>query len=379
MKFRRQHPLGAGYLDASVPSAVQIIATERETEGQPSTAKEKEKENAQPVLMACPGCGGGLTISADMERTCACRFCNAQVFIPDELWKRLHPVKVKRGWYVRFEGANLEQLNAARRLKDQEEERAELARRRPVAVVGDLKKKYGPITVLAVVVGVLIAAGGPLGWYFGRLAGLDVPDGVIFPCVIVGAVLASLGPVAPVLLGARSGPMRASKQAMIALGHRLSLEIDGEHEGSYIGTARGKVQGRDVKIDPSGDSAIEVALDRGWSFYLKTDPRYPHPSDGLHRFTTGDARFDDFFPIRYAKPEIVERLRDPARLAPFHRYIERWGSRVARLEVSGDVEVHILPGGAEAVETKYLLPEDMEPLLDDTLVLAKALDALASG
>jgi hypothetical protein len=45
-----------------------------------------------------------LTITADAERTTTCRYCEASVFIPDELWRRLHPAKTMRTWTLTYEG-----------------------------------------------------------------------------------------------------------------------------------------------------------------------------------------------------------------------------------------------------------------------------------
>jgi hypothetical protein len=63
-----------------------------------------DQAETKPVAMACPKCGGGLTIGPDTERTIACHFCSASVFIPDALWKELHPVKTMLRWTLTFTG-----------------------------------------------------------------------------------------------------------------------------------------------------------------------------------------------------------------------------------------------------------------------------------
>jgi hypothetical protein len=59
----------------------------------------------RPVLMLCPGCGGPLSVGAQSPRTTRCGHCTADVYLPDDLWRRLHPAKTMREWFVRFEGA----------------------------------------------------------------------------------------------------------------------------------------------------------------------------------------------------------------------------------------------------------------------------------
>ncbi|MBZ0119604.1 MAG: hypothetical protein K8H88_21615 [Sandaracinaceae bacterium] len=75
---------------------------------------------ARPIAMSCPRCGGGLEITASSERLLACRFCNADVYLPDPIWRRLHPVKRVMPFYLRFEGPS-----RARRKRDREALRAE--------------------------------------------------------------------------------------------------------------------------------------------------------------------------------------------------------------------------------------------------------------
>jgi hypothetical protein len=50
------------------------------------------------VVMACPSCGGALKIAADTQRTTSCEFCGSSVYLPDDLWRRLHPAKKAQPW-----------------------------------------------------------------------------------------------------------------------------------------------------------------------------------------------------------------------------------------------------------------------------------------
>lgn len=56
---------------------------------------------AAPVTIACPSCGGSLQASSNDARTIGCRFCSASVYLPDDVWQRLHPVEVARSWFLR--------------------------------------------------------------------------------------------------------------------------------------------------------------------------------------------------------------------------------------------------------------------------------------
>lgn len=55
-----------------------------------------------PVSFACPDCGANLKITIDAPRVLACGFCKADLFLPDPLWRALHPVKKRSPWVVAF-------------------------------------------------------------------------------------------------------------------------------------------------------------------------------------------------------------------------------------------------------------------------------------
>jgi hypothetical protein len=77
--------------------------------------------------MTCPQCGAALHLTAESQRTTTCQFCHVDVFLPDELWRCLHPVKVVQPWWVRFEGSTRRQEKAASDAAEQV--RREAARR----------------------------------------------------------------------------------------------------------------------------------------------------------------------------------------------------------------------------------------------------------
>lgn len=56
----------------------------------------------EPVAFACPKCGGFLDVDGK-ERMIKCSFCKASVYLPDDLWKRIHPVETISRWYIIFD------------------------------------------------------------------------------------------------------------------------------------------------------------------------------------------------------------------------------------------------------------------------------------
>lgn len=56
---------------------------------------------SKPVIFLCPQCGGSLHIDGK-DRMVNCTFCKADIYLPDDLWLRLHPAKVKGRWYTVF-------------------------------------------------------------------------------------------------------------------------------------------------------------------------------------------------------------------------------------------------------------------------------------
>ncbi len=69
---------------------------------QPGDGEEKSAVSG-PVAFTCPQCGGALMVDGK-ERMMPCKYCGVNVYLPDDLWLRLHPAKVKGRWYVGFEG-----------------------------------------------------------------------------------------------------------------------------------------------------------------------------------------------------------------------------------------------------------------------------------
>lgn len=54
-----------------------------------------------PVAFSCPQCGSSLMIDGK-DRLMKCEYCETNVYLPDDLWLRLHPAKKKNRWFVGF-------------------------------------------------------------------------------------------------------------------------------------------------------------------------------------------------------------------------------------------------------------------------------------
>jgi hypothetical protein len=103
------------WMRGACPSAVQFYNAE--IEGGADPAAMATPQAAKPVMLSCPSCNGALKITAESERTTTCQFCSTDVYLPDDLWKRLHPVRIAGMWYVRFAGLAPEERETAREVR----------------------------------------------------------------------------------------------------------------------------------------------------------------------------------------------------------------------------------------------------------------------
>lgn len=62
-------------------------------------SKGKAPESSKPVLFNCPSCAGNLEIDGK-DRMVTCKYCSSEIYLPDDLWLRLHPVKQVARWYM---------------------------------------------------------------------------------------------------------------------------------------------------------------------------------------------------------------------------------------------------------------------------------------
>lgn len=100
---RNSRDLSPAWLRSIVPTARCCFGAD--TKSSSGLAQPLEMARAlRAVAMACPNCGASLQLEAAEKRIIACGFCRTDIFLPDELWRRLHPARIAREWYVRFEG-----------------------------------------------------------------------------------------------------------------------------------------------------------------------------------------------------------------------------------------------------------------------------------
>ena len=356
------------------PSATQCFSSEPPGDGRTVEAVRAP----DPVAMGCPQCGAGLTIDASAKRTTPCAYCQTAVFIPDELWKRLHPVKQKAEWWVRFEGPSVQERLARQRRADEEAEKTELAGWRPRH-----RPNHGK-TALYVGLGI----GGYLLLLTGLAGGLallgvdsETRSAVVGMVFLVGFVGGSLLVGSSQLIGAVVGGPSRSKNGLAQLCEARAWKHWGVEHRLTQGYAQETWKGRDVEVKPDDDYAITIEIDDS-PFHLQTEPP-AYPRDGLVRFATGDPQFDSLFPIRYASPKIARRLETSLDdLAPIYWFIRRWGPHICRLKIDwSEIGVHLAPGGIKRSRhgTRWLEPHVYEPLLEDTMIVARAIDAIAHG
>jgi uncharacterized integral membrane protein len=126
------------WLRTIVPSAQQIYSVDRGggAEARRGVPLGGVVESPQPIVMPCPQCGGALHLGGDSERVVKCKFCSADVYLPDDLWRRLHPVRTVREWFVRFDGetgAQREQRQIAEREARRRQRESEAAAQQAAA------------------------------------------------------------------------------------------------------------------------------------------------------------------------------------------------------------------------------------------------------
>ncbi len=375
------------WLQKQVPSA-RFCCTPQPPPGDNDAAGiEIDEDSTTPVVMSCPQCAGALSVSTRSERIMACGFCSSEIYVPDAVWKRLHPVRKTEEWFVIFEGKNRKQLQVERRISDIREEKEDLKKWSLKNAPKKTGRKFRPVLI---VLGLFLSAVIALSLVL-FLMGYDQHDvseilSRLFPfAIVVVAVLIPVVFVFRTMFSSRIGKGKECKEAIARLAEKHSWKHEAAEYKSTLGYINAKYRGRDIEIDPDDDYAIEVDIDDS-PFYLKTEPPgYPH--DGVQRFASGDSRFDNLFPIRYSTPELAERIEKSADeamvvLAPVYWFLNRWQKKLGRFKIDwSNAAVHLIPGHVEIMDSgnRYLLAEDLEPLLEDMVVLAAGIDAIASG
>ena len=84
-----------------VPSLRRIFGAEPEPPEEPASVV---VEQSAPVVMSCPKCSASLELDEKSRRLTTCGDCGTEVYLPDELWRRLHPVTRTERWYLEYDG-----------------------------------------------------------------------------------------------------------------------------------------------------------------------------------------------------------------------------------------------------------------------------------
>jgi pSer/pThr/pTyr-binding forkhead associated (FHA) protein len=111
------------WLREALPSVRQVYCGERPAGAPGSTGLEVE-DGSKPVILSCPQCKGSLKVTSRSDRLVPCEYCGADVYLPDDLWKRLHPVKTSSTWYIRYEGKSQARIEKERELARDQERRS---------------------------------------------------------------------------------------------------------------------------------------------------------------------------------------------------------------------------------------------------------------
>jgi DNA-directed RNA polymerase subunit RPC12/RpoP len=80
-------------------AAIQPLATWIVGETLPAVAAAPDPHENQVVSIHCIQCGAPLQIDGK-ERAFSCAHCGGQVYLPDDLWLRLHPAKAVEAWFI---------------------------------------------------------------------------------------------------------------------------------------------------------------------------------------------------------------------------------------------------------------------------------------
>ena len=86
------------FISTSFPQ-VKFLAGEDNDQLSANTAPGSLPSSVKPVLFTCPSCAGNLAIDGS-ERMVTCKFCSSQIYLPDDLWFRLHPATEVARWYM---------------------------------------------------------------------------------------------------------------------------------------------------------------------------------------------------------------------------------------------------------------------------------------
>lgn len=115
------------WLRQQLPAVVFVYSADLDVAaGEAAVFAQADRPVPKPVAMACPQCAGGLLISAAAERVVECEYCKVSVFLPEELWRHMHPVKTMGEWTLIYSG----RLQSVKQLQEEDQARVNAERER---------------------------------------------------------------------------------------------------------------------------------------------------------------------------------------------------------------------------------------------------------
>jgi DNA-directed RNA polymerase subunit M/transcription elongation factor TFIIS len=110
------------WLKTTLPDLLQIISGDPPSEDGRAQPLQHNESASKPVMLSCPNCKASLKVTAASERTVPCEHCGVEVYLPDGLWMRLHPVQTVRPWTVIYNGSleTAEEIRERQRVLAQE-------------------------------------------------------------------------------------------------------------------------------------------------------------------------------------------------------------------------------------------------------------------
>jgi hypothetical protein len=90
------------WLAQSDPSILQIFGAPHEASTGVPAAAQVGAPALDLVSFACPDCGANLKVTPDSARVLRCTYCQCDSYLPEPLWRALHPVKKRTPFYVAF-------------------------------------------------------------------------------------------------------------------------------------------------------------------------------------------------------------------------------------------------------------------------------------
>ena len=78
------------------PALVQVLQAASADGRRAPAGSEDQRAGAQTC--ECPACQGAFEVTATSPRTVACQHCGENIYLPEPLWRALHPVEPRRSW-----------------------------------------------------------------------------------------------------------------------------------------------------------------------------------------------------------------------------------------------------------------------------------------